>query len=209
MFPGENKKPYLPLCIKHGYSMIPRTRILAFICLLAICAIPVYSAASLPMVGFTLKPSPAAGPYQDEEFLEKANISIYALSNTTVPNGTTLLEVQSIQQQISKLNISPGLRPVALNINAFLYYTGRAGTEYSLAKSLSGSQYSPVAPDSSQFNDANMYYSAAKTVWGRIQNLYPEVTLYTLSGTTDTTSYNGDTLYTPVSSPHGAYTGLW
>jgi len=189
--------------------MITKTRILAFISLLAICAIPVCSAANLPMIGFPLKPAHAEGPYQDEQFLEKANLSIYALSNTTVPNGTTLLEVQSIQQQISKMNISPKLYPVASNINAFLYYTGKAGNEYSAAMSLSSSQFSPVGPDSSQFQDADMYYSAAKTVWGRIQNIYPDVTLYTLSGTTDTTSYNGNTLYAPVSSPHGAYSGLW
>jgi len=174
--------------------MIPRTRILVIICLLAICAIPVLSSASLPMVGFPLKSSPAEGPYQDDEFSESANLSIYALSNTTIPNGTTLLELKSTQQQISKMKVSPEFYPVASNINAFLYYTGKAGTEYNEAKTLTSSPYSPVDQDSGQFTDADTYYSAAKTVWERIKARYPDVTLYTMPKTTNLPSNGGYSL---------------
>ncbi len=146
------------------------------------------------MVGFPLTPSPSEGPYQDEQFLERSNTSIYGLSNTTLPNGTSLLELKSVQQQISKMKISPDLYPLASNINAFLYYTGKAGTEYNEANSLASSPYSPVDLNGGQFTDADMYYSAAKTVWERIKGHYPDVTLYTMPKTTNLPSTSGYSL---------------
>ncbi|MFH0966325.1 MAG: hypothetical protein V1862_01390 [Methanobacteriota archaeon] len=188
--------------------MIPRRKVFIILCLFAFCAIPVYTSASLPMVGFPLKPSPAEGPYQDVAFLEKANMSIYALSNTSIPNGTTLLDLKSIQQQISKMNISPELYPLASNINAFLYYTGKAGTEYSDAMSLSSSPFSPIDQNNGLFSDAEMYYSAATSVWNRIKAQYPDVTLYTMHITTDQSSYSSS-LMGGEESKYGAKSGLW
>lgn len=189
--------------------MISSAKIFVIICLCTICALPVYSSASLPMVPFTLKSPGAEGPYQDQEFLEKANMSIYALSNTTVPNGTTLREVQSVQMQLSKMKVSPELYPVANNINSFLYYTGKAGDAFSESSSMTESQFSPVSQSNAMTDEANMYYSAAKAVWERVKYLYPDVTLYTMTGGSDAPSYSTGSLYSPVSGPHGAYSGLW
>jgi hypothetical protein len=177
-----HKKPYPPFSITDADTMISRTRILVIICLLALCAIPVYTSAGVMLVGFPLKPSPTEGPYQDNEFMAKANATIYGLSNGTVPNGTALLEVTSTQQQLSKMKISPEFYPVASTINDFLFYTSKAGREYSQAMSLTSSIFSPVSGDSSQFNDANEYYAAAQAAWAQIKHLYPDVTLYTMSG---------------------------
>jgi hypothetical protein len=178
------------------------------ICLIALCAIPVYSSASLPMVGFPLKPSPEDGPYQDDEFIEKANTSIYSLSNKTVPTGLTLRDLQSVQQQLSKMSISPEFYDEASTINAFLYYTTKAGDEYDDAMTLSNSPYSPVTEDSAMFNDANEYYLAAKNVWEKIKSRYPDVTLYTMGSASSGSAENNLYAYdTPVSSR--GHSGLW
>jgi hypothetical protein len=186
-----------------------RSRVLLFLaCLIAVCAIPACCSAGLPVVGFSLKPSPDQGPYDDEEFMEKANASIYSLSNKTVPTGLTLRDLQSVQQQLSKMSISPELYKKASNINAFLYYTTKAGDEYDNAQSLAGSPYSPVTFDSSMFSDAETYYKAAKAVWEKIKDGYPDVTLYTLSSESsesdeDYLSFSGE----QVSSR--GHSGLW
>lgn len=187
--------------------MISRTTLLLIICICAVCALPM-QVSSLPMVGFSLKPSPASGPYQDNEFLEKANTTIYGLSNQSIPTGTALRDLQSVQQELSKMSISPKLYPVASDINAFLYYTSKAGDEYSDASSLGGSPYSPVVSDSSIFGDATEYYQAAKKTWEHIKARYPGVTLYTMTqpssdlGNDDTNIYSYDT-------PSHGHSGLW
>lgn len=175
-------------------------------CIIACCAIPVYSAA-LPMVGFPLKPSPAAGPYQDDEFLEKANTSIYSLSNKTVPTGIELRSLQSVQQQMSKMSISPELFDEASEINAFLYYTTKAGDEYGDASSLTGGFYTPVTDSSPMFNEAYEYYNAAKKSWAKIKSRYPDVNLYTMTAPDSESDDNN--LYSDTSvSPRG-HSGLW
>jgi len=134
------------------------------------------------MVKFPLKPSPATGPYDDEVFLDIANDTITSLSGQTVPNGTTLYDVQTTQQKISKMNISPDFYPIANQINMYLYYTGKAGSEYSSAMTMMDKPYSPVYNQDSQLSDAKLYDTAAKRSWEQIKFLYPDVTMYTLPG---------------------------
>lgn len=140
--------------------------------------LPIGALAEQPIVGFPLKASPAQGPYQDEEFLNMANETISALSNQTVPNGTNLLELQSVQQQLAKMKISKELHPLATNINAFLYYTGKAGSEYGDAASITASPNIPASQGASQFAEAARYYQAATEVWQKIKDVYPNVTIY-------------------------------
>ena len=161
--------------------MTSKNKMYVFLFLFAICALPVCSSAALPIVGFPLKPSPAEGPYQDDIFLKQANETIYDLSNQTVPNGTAIRELQSVQQQLAKMKISPKLYPVASDINAFLYYTGKAGSEYGDALTMTTNQNIPASQGQSQLAEANKYYSAATDVWEGIKGMYPNVTLYTLS----------------------------
>lgn len=155
-------------------------KIFALFCLCAICVLPVSSSAALPFVGVSLKPSPAVGPYQDDAFLEKANETISAFSNQTVPNGTDLLELQSTQQQLAKMKISPKFYPVASEINAFLYYTGKTGGMYADALSMTASNNIPKSQGNSQIAEANTYYTAATETWDQIKDMYPNVTLYTM-----------------------------
>jgi hypothetical protein len=173
--------------------------------------LPVISSAGLPMVGFSLKPSPAEGPYQDAEFLEQANMTIYSLSNQSVPTGTPLRDLQTVQQKLSKMSISPEQYSFASDVNAFLYYTGKAGNEYGDAISLTNSPYSPVGMDGAQYAEANNYYLAAKTVWERIKDHYPDVTLYTLSESSDGTSDETSDDFIGFGNNQGSrgHTGLW
>jgi len=168
--------------------MFDKNKILLIICLIAVCVLPVCSSAGLPMVQFPLKPSPAEGPYQDEEFFKQADAIIYSLSNQTIPTGTTLLDLKSVQQTISKMSISPALYTKAQNVNAFLFYTGKAGTAYNEAVSLTHSPFSPVPQDGSEYSEADTYYSAAQKMWEKIKNDYPDVTLYTMKAKTEETT---------------------
>ncbi len=189
--------------------MINRTALLIIIGLCAVCLLPL-QASALPMVGFSLKPSPASGPYQDKDFLDQANTTIFGLSNKTLPTGTTLLELRTAQGKLSKMNISPALYSNATDINAFIYYTWKAGDEYEDASSLGGSYYSPVTSDSALYDDATEYYQAAKTTWDKIKTRYPGATLYTMpvqnTGSGDGASYDP---YTQSYTNKGAHSGLW
>ena len=189
--------------------MIASRRVVLLICLIAFCVIPIYSSASLPLVGFPLKQSPAQGPYQDEEFLEKANTSIYGLSNQTIPTGIELRNLQTVQQQLSKMSISPELYPEASDINSFLYYTTKAGNEYGDAITLTGSYYSPVSENGAMFNDANEYYSAAKEIWEQIKTRYPNATLYTMGSATSQSSSDADLFNYENQVTSRGHEGLW
>lgn len=151
------------------------------LCICAVCSLPVLSFADLPFVGNSLRPSPASGPYQDEMFLEKANETISSLSNQSVPKGAVLLELQSVQLQLAKMNISPKLYPVASQINAFLYYTGKAGSNYGDALTMTASDNIPADQGDTQLAEGDRYYTAATEVWQEIKDRYPNVTLYTMS----------------------------
>ncbi len=141
---------------------------------------------------FPLKPSPATGPYQDAEFLDIANETIYGLSDQTVPNGTLLRELQTTQQQLAKMSISPELYPRARKINAYLYYTSKAGDEFSDAMSLASKPYSPAYNDDSVLNDAKQYQTASQVIWNQIAYLYPGVIPYRLETATKPFSPNED-----------------
>ncbi len=189
--------------------MINRTALLLIFCLCAVCLLPL-QASALPMVGFSLKQSPASGPYQDKEFLELANTTIYGLSNGTLPTGTANTDLRTVQSKMSKMSISPELYDNATDINAFIYYTWKAGDEYEDASSLGGSDFSPVTIDSSLYDDANEYYQAAKITWDRIKSGYPGVTLYTMP--VQTTGYGDGASYDPYTHSYtnkGAHSGLW
>jgi len=160
--------------------MTSRKKFFVFLCLCAMCALPACSSAALPFVGISLKPSPAEGPYQDDIFLEKANETISAFSNQTIPNGTSLLELQSVQHQLVKMNISPKLYPVASNISAFLYYTGKAGSEYGDVITMTSSRIISATQGPSQLAEVDTYYTAATEVWQGVKDMYPNVTLYTV-----------------------------
>jgi|GEM_PF-903445 len=166
-------------------------------------------AAALPTVMYPLKPSPANGPYQDSEFLELANETIYGLSNTTIPNGTSLRELQSTQQRLAKMNISPGLYPTAKQINAYLYYASKSGDELSDALSLADKPYSPVYRDDTMISEARKYQVASQTVWSLIKSLYPGVVPYTLSSQVNPTPTEEAPYFWPK-SPFSDFSGdLW
>jgi hypothetical protein len=158
--------------------MITRKRILVILCLLAFGVIPLYTSASVPGVNYPLKASSAEGPYQDDEFLQKANEMISPLSNLAVPNGTYLLNLKTAQQQMSKMKISPDLYPVASDINDFLYFTGKTGDYYADALTLMSN--TNVAAGDTQLGEAQYYYKTASAIWDRIKDRYPGVTLYKL-----------------------------
>ncbi|PKL60921.1 MAG: hypothetical protein CVV33_00220 [Methanomicrobiales archaeon HGW-Methanomicrobiales-4] len=164
------QKESIMVSLKSWTNNLKIHRSIFFICIITICAFTIH-ATSLPMVTFPLKPSPEAGPYQDEEFLEEVNETIYGLSNQTIPNGTALRELQTKQQMLSKMSISPELYPTATQINAYLYYTTKAGTEYSDAMSFYTRPYSPVYEDESLIGEAQEYQAASKTIWNRIKDL--------------------------------------
>ena len=149
---------------------------------LILCILPTW-VASLPIVMYPLKPSPLIGPYQDSEFLEISNETILGLSNQTIPNGTALRELQTTQQKLANMKISPELYPMAKKINAYLYYSAKAGDEASDAMSLADKPYSPEYTDCTVNLQAKIYQNASKTIWNQIQDLYPNVTSYTLRPT--------------------------
>jgi hypothetical protein len=163
------------------------------------------------MVRFPLKPSPDTGPYQDEEFLQLANETIYGLSNQTIPNGTALREFQTTQQKLSRMNISPEFYSTAKKINNYLYYSARAGDSYAEVTALYSKPYSPVYQDESIISEAREYQMASQILWREIEDLYPGVTPYRLETTQRPLSANEDPdfkwLYSPVSS--AGHHGLW
>ncbi len=164
-----------------GWTNIMRVhKRIFFICIITICAFTIH-AASLPVVTFPLKPSPDTGPYQDEEFLEEASAIIYGLSNQTIPNGTTLLDLLTMQQKLARMNISPDLYPKAKQINAYLYYTAKAGNKNADAMTLTTAPWSPVYHDVSQLSEGATYQAASQVIWNQIKYLYPDVIPYTLS----------------------------
>jgi hypothetical protein len=177
----NDKKPYGFLRRRNPDHMVSKKLLLVLMCVCIISTIPVYTSASAPKITIPLNPSPAQGPYQDDEFLEKANATINSLSGKAVPNGTDLRELQSVQQQLAKMKISPEFYPVASDIYAFLYYTGKAGDEYGNALTMSSSLNIPASQSTSQFNEAENYYTAATEIWEGIREYYPEVILYKLS----------------------------
>jgi hypothetical protein len=185
--------------------MMDRNKILLIVSLVVVCALPVCTSAGLPMVQFPLKASPAQGPYQDDAFFAKGDKLITSLSNTSVPSGTALLDLISTQQTISRMSISPALHAKAQNVNDFLFYTGKAGTYYSDASSLTHSPYSPISQGEAGLDDANIYYSAAKQVWERIKDDYPGVTLYTLGASSNPDTQT--TLETETPSARDLYSG--
>lgn len=173
--------------------------------------LPICASASLPLVGFPIKQSPATGPYDDAKFLEQTNTSIYGLSNQTIPTGITLRNLQTMQQQLSKMSISPELYPKAVQINAFLYYTVKAGDEYDDANILSDKPYTPITSDSAIFREAEEYYQAATSVWKTIKDQYPGVTLYTMPGSGSSSNDNSDSglfNYETQTQQRG-HSGLW
>ncbi len=166
-------------------------------------------ASALPTVLFPLKPSPASGPYQDSEFLELANETIYGLSNSTIPNGTSLRELQSTQQKLAGMNISPGLYPTAKLINVYLYYASKSGDELSDALNLADKPYSPVYKDDTMISEARKYQAASLTVWNQIKAMYPGVVPYTLSSAVTATPTEEVPYYWPK-SPFSDFNGdLW
>lgn len=159
--------------------------------IITLCACTI-QASSLPTVLFPLKSSPDTGPYQDEEFLKLANETIYGLSNQTIPNSTALRELQTTQQILSKMSISPELYPKAKQINAYLYYTAKSGNEYADAMSFYSKPYSPMYKNKSLISEAQEYQQASQIIWSQIQDLYPGVTPYRLETSTKPFSVNED-----------------
>ncbi len=180
-----------------------------FLTLLILVCVCTGYASALPTVMFPLKSSPANGPYQDSEFLELANETIYGLSNTTIPNGTSLRELQSAQQKLARMNISPGFYPTAKQINAYLYYASKSGDELSDALNLADKPYSPVYRDDTMISEARKYQAASQKVWNQIKAMYPGVVPYTLSSTVTPTPTEEVPYYWPK-SPFSDFNGdLW
>jgi hypothetical protein len=177
---------------------------------IALCILPICASASLPLVGFPIKPSPATGPYDDEKFLEQTNTTIYGLSNQTIPTGLALRNLQTQQQQLSKMSISPELYPEAELINTFLYYTGKAGDEYDDANIISDKPYTPITSDSAIFREAEEYYQAAQTIWEKIKGRYPGVTLYTMKSSSSSDSNSDSDLFNyETQTQQRGHSGLW
>ena len=118
-----------------------------------------------------------------------------------------------MQQKLSQMSISPQLYPNAKKINAYLYYTAKAGTDYSDALNFYSKPYSPVYMDESQISGAKQYQAAAQIIWNQIKDLYPGVIPYRLEYTSKpfSTNENPDYKWPPYSpfSPSPTTGGLW
>lgn len=180
----------------------PSRILLTVILIIMFC---VAHALSLPTILFPLKDSPATGPYQDDEFLALATSAIYGLSNATIPNGTELRDLQSTQQKLAKMNISPEFFEKAEKINAYIYYTAQAGDAYADAMSLSGKAYSPVYEDPSALSEVQEYQAASKTMWNQIQDLFPGVEPYRITTEKKPFSVNEDPNFKQPNNPFSSY----
>jgi hypothetical protein len=168
------------MIIQKYHPQIKNTSIrTAFTAFIVICLFATY-VSSLPMVMFPLKPSPSTGPYQDDEFLKIANDSIYSLSGQIMPNGTSLRELETTQQKLATMNISPELYPKAKKINEYLYYACKAGDESSDVMNLADKKGSPEYTDWTVDTQAKTYQNASVTIWIDIQDLYPNATPFNL-----------------------------
>jgi hypothetical protein len=168
-------------------------------------ALCVAHAASLPTILFPLKESPNTGPYQDDQFMALASSAIYGLSNATIPNGTELRDLQTTQQKLAKMNISPDFYEKARKINAYLYYTAQAGDAYSDAMSLSGKAYSPVYEDQAALSEVQEYQAASTTMWNQIQDLFSNVTPYRITTEKKPFSVNEDPNFKQPNNPFSSY----
>ncbi len=184
-----------------------KSRITGRILLIAIvmAGLCVTHAASLPTILYPLKESPKTGPYQDEQFMALATDTIYSFSNATIPNGTELRDLQTTQQRMASMNISPDFYQKARKINAYLYYTAQAGDAYSDAMSLSGKAYSPVYNDPSAMSEVQEFQGASKTMWNQIQDLFPNVTPYRITTEKKPYSVNEDPDFKQPNNPFSSY----
>ncbi len=187
---------------KQNKSRISGRLLLIVVLLTGICVV---HASSLPTILYPLKESPKTGPYQDEQFMALATDTIYSLSNATIPNGTELRDLQTTQQRLASMNISPDFYQKARKINAYLYYTAQAGDAYSDAMSLSGKAYSPVYNDPSAMSEVREFQGASKTMWNQIQDLFPNVTPYRITTEKKPYSVNEDPDFKQPNNPFSSY----
>jgi len=155
--------------------------IMTGIAALVLCA-TVCSAGFAPQfeqMPLSMKGSSDAKPYNDEAFMTEAKDIVKKISNSTVPTGTKLSEVTDAYYRLIMENVSPEFFANANNVVAYLYYTSKAGTTYedfhsylnSVSKTTGGSEYYTVA---------DQYRQASAESWNKIQDQFPNMTMYTL-----------------------------
>lgn len=145
-----------------------------------------------------MKGSSDAKPYNDETFMTEAKGIVKKISNSTVPTGTKLGEVTDAYYRLLMENVSPEFFANANNIVAYLYYTTMAGTTYedfhsylkSVSKTTDGFEYYTVA---------DQYLQVSTEFWNRIQDQFPNMTMYTLPSSSapmpsEAAEQQGDTL---------------
>ncbi len=185
MTEGMNRSVYLIL-----------TGIAALVLCVSICSAGF--APEFELMPLSMKAPSDAKPYNDDAFMNEAEKIIGKISNSSVPTGTKLSEVTDAYYRLIMENVSPELFPNAHNIVAYLYYTSMAGEVYedyhdylgSVSKTTDGSEYYTVADQNRQ---------VAAEFWNKIEDLYPNMTMFTLPAVGDPmpeekTEQQGDTL---------------
>ena len=171
MTEGMNRSVYLIL-----------TGIAALVLCVSICSAGF--APEFELMPLSMKAPSDAKPYNDDAFMNEAEKIIGKISNSSVPTGTKLSEVTDAYYRLIMENVSPELFPNAHNIVAYLYYTSMAGEVYedyhdylgSVSKTTDGSEYYTVADQNRQ---------VAAEFWNKIEDLYPNMTMFTLPAVGD------------------------
>ncbi|MDD1729447.1 MAG: hypothetical protein LUQ50_10290 [Methanospirillum sp.] len=124
---------------------------------------------------YPLNPSPSTGPYDDQKFMDIATTQIMGFSGKTLPTeGNELLNLKSVQMELSRMNISPDFYPRASLVNAYLYNLSQAGDAYGTTKSLTDHPSTLGSPIYDQYSKARGIFANALKTWSEIKDLFPK-----------------------------------
>jgi hypothetical protein len=138
--------------------------------------------ALLPEVQLPLAPPASSTPYDDEEFLEKANATISELcTGETLPVGSKNRafqdELTSTYYSLIRMNISEDQYPQAKKITTFLSYTLTLVEQYEDYEK-EKEKMTPVDMGITSYEDLEEWYDAASGVWKNLSPGYPDAEMY-------------------------------
>lgn len=137
---------------------------------------------TLPQVQLPLAPPAQEAPFDDDEFFDRANTTIYTICNgQTLPVGKMNTAVHDslagTYYTLIRMNISQEQYPRAEEIVSFLSYTLTLSEKYQDYES-EQNKFSPVDMGITPYEDLVPWYDAAAGVWKKISKEYPGAKMY-------------------------------
>ena len=137
---------------------------------------------TLPQVQLPLAPPAQETPFDDDEFFDRANTTIYQIcTGESLPVGKMNTAVHDslagTYYTLIRMNISQEQYPRAEEIVSFLSYTLTLSEKYQDYES-EQNKFSPVDMSITPYEDLEPWYDAAAGVWKKISEDYPGAEMY-------------------------------